>query len=133
VHSAAVLDHFQHPRNAGRLPAPCAAGRAENPGCGDEVEVSLRLALGAVADIRFQAAGCVASIACASCLTELVRGRTAEEALRLGRADLSAALGDLPPTAQHAAQLALDALRAALRSAAGAVPRAVSTPNTVPG
>jgi NifU-like protein involved in Fe-S cluster formation len=132
VHSPAVLDHFQHPRNAGRLDEPCALGRADNPGCGDEVELSLRLASGAVAEVRFRAAGCVASIACASCLTELVRGRAAEEAMRLGRADLSAALGDLPPTAQHAAQLALDALRAALRSA-GAGPRTVSPPNTVPG
>ncbi len=131
MHSPAVLDHFQHPRNAGRLEGPCALGRADNPGCGDEVEVSLRLASGEVADVRFRAAGCVASIACASCLTELARGRTVAEAARLGRAELEAALGELPPASGHAAQLALDALRAAL-GCPGAAARAVSPPNTVP-
>jgi nitrogen fixation NifU-like protein len=84
-----------------------------------------------LAELRFRAAGCVASIACASCLTELARGRTVEEALRLGRMELSAALGGLPPTSQHAAQLALDALRNALLNARQG-PRPVPVPNTVP-
>ena len=115
MYSPLVLDHFQKPRNGGVLEGASATGRARNEGCGDEVELSLRLEGGAVAEVRFRAQGCVASIACASRLTELARGRTVEEALRVDRATLIDALGGLPPTSQHAAQLALDALRAALR------------------
>ena len=114
MYTPRVLDHFKNPRNGGVVTQATASGRARNEGCGDEVQLSLRLEGGSIAEARFLAQGCVASIACASRLTELVRGRTPVEALRLDRAALAAALDGLPPTSQHAAQLALDALRAAL-------------------
>jgi nitrogen fixation protein NifU and related proteins len=116
-----VLDHFKNPRNGGELPGATASGRAYNEGCGDEVQLAVRLEGGAIVEARFLAQGCVASIACASRLTELVQGRTPQEALRLDRAALAAALDGLPPTSQHAAQLALDALRAALAGAGAAL------------
>jgi len=114
MYTPRVLDHFKNPRNGGVVTQATASGRARNEGCGDEVQLSLLLEGGSIAEARFLAQGCVASIACASRLTELVRGRTPVEALRLDRAALAAALDGLPPTSQHAAQLALDALRAAL-------------------
>lgn len=109
-----VLDHFRHPRNVGRVDAANAAGRAENPGCGDEVEVSLRVLGDFIAEARFCARGCVATIACGSRLTQLVHGRPVQEALRIDRATLLEALGGLPAASAHAAQLSLDALHAAL-------------------
>jgi nitrogen fixation protein NifU and related proteins len=120
MYTPLVLDHFKNPRNAGVAKDATASGRARNEGCGDEVQLSLRLEGGAIAEVRFLAQGCLASIACASRLTELVRGRTPREALRLDRAALAGALDGLPPTSQHAAQLALDALYAALGSGPGA-------------
>jgi len=112
--SELVIDHFKHPRNVGRLDAANATGRAQNPGCGDEVEVSLRVLGDFITDVRFCARGCVAAIACGSRLTQLVRGRPVSEALSIGRAELLDAMGGLPPTSVHAAQLTIDALRAAL-------------------
>jgi len=120
MYTPLVLDHFRNPRNGGVVPDATASGRSRNEGCGDEVQLSLRLEGGAIAEARFLAQGCLASIACASRLTELVQGRTPREALDLDRAALVAALDGLPPTSQHAAQLALDALRAALAGTPGA-------------
>ena len=120
MYTPLVLDHFKNPRNGGVVPNATASGRARNEGCGDEVQLSLRLEGGRVAEARFLAQGCLASIACASRLTELVRGLSPGEALHLDRAALAAALDGLPPTSQHAAQLALDALRAALAGGPGA-------------
>lgn len=127
MYSDAVLDHFRNPRCAGVLTGASATGRATNPGCGDEVELSVRLEGGAVAEARFRARGCVALIACASRLAERVRGLPAAQAAALDPTALEADLGGLPPTSRHASRLVLEALRAALAVAAG-----VSRPNTVP-
>jgi len=127
VYTPEVLDHFRTPRNAGVLAGANARGRADNPGCGDEVELSLKLEGGRIADLRFRARGCLATIACASRLTELVRGREVKEALGIDGSGLAASLGGLPPASGHAAALVVQALRAALSGA-------VSVPgtNTVP-
>jgi NifU-like protein involved in Fe-S cluster formation len=127
VYTPEVLDHFRSPRNAGALEGANARGRAENPGCGDEVELTLRLECGRIADLRFRALGCVATIACASRLTELVRGRPVGEVLRIDAGWIAASLGGLPPASGHAAALSIQALRAALAGAA-----AVPGTNTVP-
>ncbi len=122
-----VLDHFRHPRNTGIVEGATARGRAENPGCGDEVELTLRLEGRRIAEIRFRAQGCVPTIACASRLTELVRERSAADAIGIDAAALAAALGGLPQASGHAAKLAIQALRAAL-----ATPQPVPGTNTVP-
>jgi nitrogen fixation NifU-like protein len=119
MYTAQVLDHFQNPRNPGEVSDPDAMAEIENPACGDVLRLTLRIEAGRIAEIRFKAKGCVASIACASALTELVRGRTVDEVRSqigesLIRENLIAALGGLPQASTHAAQLALDALSTAL-------------------
>jgi nitrogen fixation NifU-like protein len=114
MYSAQLLDHFQNPRNAGDLAAADAVAEISNPVCGDVIRLSLQVRGERVAEIRFKAKGCVPSMACGSAVTELARGKTVAEARKLKRQDLIAAVGGLPPASSHAAQLALDALSAAL-------------------
>ena len=114
MYSAQVLDHFEHPRNAGAVTAPDAQVQIENPACGDTLQLAVKVAGGQIAEIGFLAKGCVASIACASALTELVRGRSLTRARRLRREEIVQAVGGLPSVSMHASHLALDALTAAL-------------------
>jgi nitrogen fixation protein NifU and related proteins len=115
MYSAQLLDHFQNPRHAGEVAEADAIAEIENPVCGDVLRLTLKIEGGRVADVRFRAKGCVPAMACASALTELVAGKTLEEARSVKRNDLIAAVGGLPQASAHAAQLALDALAAALR------------------
>lgn len=87
----------------------------ENPACGDILKLTLRISNGRIAEIRFLAKGCVPAMACASLLTEMVQGKTVEEARKLRREELVKAIGGLPEASTHASHLAMDALRAALR------------------
>lgn len=112
--SSQVLDHFEHPRNSGSVADPDACVQLQNPACGDVLKLTLKLAEDRIAEIRFLAQGCVPSIACASALTELVRGKTISDARGINRAKLVECVGGLPPASSHASHLALDALRAAL-------------------
>jgi nitrogen fixation NifU-like protein len=114
MYSAQLLDHFQNPRHAGEIADADAAAEIENPACGDVLRLTLKASAGRITQARFKAKGCVAAIACGSALTELVVGKTLTEAQNLRREDVSAAVGGLPQASTHAAQLALDALAAAL-------------------
>ena len=116
MYSSAVLDHFQHPRNSGELPQATATVRTENPACGDILELSVRVERGVIAEIRFRAKGCVPAMACGSRLTEMALGKPVAEALSIPRQAIIDSLGGLPAASHHAAQLALDALRAVLAS-----------------
>jgi nitrogen fixation NifU-like protein len=115
VYSPEVLDHFEHPRNAGALADADASVQVENPACGDVLKLTLKLTGDRIEDIRFLAKGCVSSMACGSALTELVRGKTVEQARKLTREELVAAVGGLSRASSHAAHLAIDALAAALK------------------
>ena len=101
-----VMDHFLHPRRVGDLPDANARGRAENGACGDTLELQLRIENGRVADARFRALGCTASIAASSFLAEWVVGKTLEEARTLTNEGLAAAMGGLPPGRIHCSVLA---------------------------
>jgi len=114
MYSAQLLDHFQNPRNVGDLPDADAVVEIENPVCGDVIRLSLKLDGGRISAIKFKAKGCVPAMACGSALTEMVVGKTPEEARQLGREELTRAVGGLPQASKHAAQLSLDALSAAL-------------------
>ncbi len=114
MYSTQMLDHFQNPRNAGEVADADAVAQIENPACGDVLRLTLKITGGRIAEIRFKAKGCVPSMACASALTELVAGRTPDEARSLNRDALIAAVGGLPQASTHAAQLALDTFSAAL-------------------
>ncbi len=115
MYSPQLLDHFQNPRNAGEIPDADATVELENPVCGDVIRLSVKFEQDRLAQIKFKAKGCVPAMACASALTELVQGRSVEEASKLTRDDLTNRVGGLPQASGHAAQLALDALFAALR------------------
>jgi nitrogen fixation protein NifU and related proteins len=114
--SEAVLDHFRNPRNAGELSRATATVEVSNPVCGDILKLSALIVDGRIAEARFLCRGCTTSIACASVLTEELRGRAPAEARRLITAEsLSAALGGLPSATYHGAQLAADAVTALLQ------------------
>jgi nitrogen fixation NifU-like protein len=114
MYSAQLLDHFEHPRNAGEIPNADAAVEFENPACGDVLRLSLKISGERIVEARFKAQGCVPSLACASALTELVRGKKVTEARALRREELITAVGGVPQASMHAAQLAIDTLSAAL-------------------
>ncbi|HVI10469.1 MAG TPA: iron-sulfur cluster assembly scaffold protein [Candidatus Binatia bacterium] len=116
MYSAQVLDHFQNPRNAGEISHADAIAEIENPACGDVLRLTLHLENGRIARAKFKAKGCVAAIACGSAITELMAQKTPKEARELSRDQVIAFLGGLPQGSTHAAQLAIDALGAALRS-----------------
>lgn len=119
-YSETVMGHFQNPRRVGEVAAPDGAWRSENPVCGDVCEYSLRLSEGVVAEVRFRVLGCVAAIASASCLGELVEGLRVEEALQVDADRLLSALGGLPASKRHGASLAVDVFRRALQNALNA-------------
>ncbi|MGA8490621.1 MAG: iron-sulfur cluster assembly scaffold protein, partial [Terriglobales bacterium] len=85
MYSPALLDHFEHPRNPGEIVDADVTVQVENPACGDILKLSLKVANGHIAEIRFLAKGCVPAMACASALTELVCGKTIEAATGLRR------------------------------------------------
>jgi len=114
MYSAQLLDHFQNPRNAGEIADADAVAEIENPACGDVLRLSVKSSAGRVTQAWFKAKGCVAAIACGSALTELIAGKTLNEARNLGRDEVIDAVGGLPQASTHAAQLALDALSAVL-------------------
>jgi nitrogen fixation protein NifU and related proteins len=119
MYSPQVLDHFQYPRNPGAVEHPDVTVQIENPACGDILQLTAKAAGGRIAEIRFLAKGCVPAMACGSALTELVNGKTLEEARKLCREDLVQTLGGLPEASAHASCLALDALAALLRNLSG--------------
>ncbi|MGA2207069.1 MAG: iron-sulfur cluster assembly scaffold protein [Terracidiphilus sp.] len=119
MYSPQVLDHFEHPRNAGAVADADASARIENPACGDVLELTVKVAEGRIAEIRFRAKGCVAAMACGSAVTELVSGRTMDEARKLSREELVRAVGGLPAASSHASHLAMDALAAVLKRLRG--------------
>jgi nitrogen fixation NifU-like protein len=116
MYSPQLLDHFQHPRNAGDVADADAVAEIANPVCGDVLRLSLKVDGGRIAQIGFKSKGCVPSMACASALTEMVAGKSLVEARTVTerRDDLIAAVGGLPQASTHAAQLALDALASIL-------------------
>ena len=113
-YSETVMDHFARPRNNGELADANAVGYMTNPVCGDTLLLMLRIEGGRIAQARWQSDGCAASIAASSLLSELVQGKTLEEAAAISREAIVEALGGLPLSKLHASVLAADALAHAL-------------------
>lgn len=116
VYSSQLLDHFEHPRNAGVLEDADASAQVENPACGDVLRLSAKVLSGRIASIKFQAKGCVPSIACGSALTQLLAGKTLAEASAVRREELVQVVGGLPQASTHASHLAMDALSELVRA-----------------
>ncbi len=115
MYSAQLLDHFQNPRNAGRVEDAHASVEIENPACGDILQLTVRTSAGRIAQVRFLAKGCVPAMACGSALTELLQEKTLDEVCKLKREDLIEKVGGLPEASTHASYLAMDALAALLK------------------
>lgn len=113
-YSRIVIDHFQHPRNLGDLEPADAVAEVENPACGDRARLSLRVEDERITAARFRAEGCPAAIAATSMTTELLLGKTLNEAAALRDEDVAAALGGLPRNKLHCSVLAEDVIRAAI-------------------
>jgi len=116
MYSAKLLEHFEHPRNAGELPDANATARLENPVCGDVLQLWLRVQEARIEAASFKAKGCVPAMACASALAELLANMSIADARSLSAEHLEVAVGGLPAASKHAAALAVDCLRAALDS-----------------
>ena len=113
-YSAKFKEHLAHPRNAGELPEANAIADETNPICGDRLRLSLIIKDDRIETARYLAYGCPPTLVCGSVLTELISGKTIEEAKKLTRADLLDAIGGLPSRKHHAAALAIETLNAAL-------------------
>src|SRR5947208_11499267 len=107
MYSAQVLDHFENPRNSGDLPDASVRVRVENPVCGDILELAVKVEKGIIVAVRFRARGCVASVACASRLTEELAGKSLAQGQALKREAIVEALGGLPAGSDHASHLAM--------------------------
>jgi NifU-like protein involved in Fe-S cluster formation len=116
MYSQQLLDYFEHPRNAGDVSNPHADVQLENPACGDILRLSFRVENGVITAVGFRAKGCVPAMGCASALTELIKGKTLDEARKTKREDVIHAVGGLPEASTHAGHLAIDALQLALKN-----------------
>jgi NifU-like protein involved in Fe-S cluster formation len=113
-YSAKFKEHLAHPRNAGELPDANAVADETNPICGDRLRLSLIVEGDRIEAARYLAYGCPPTLVCGSILTELLTGKTIEQARQLTRADLLNAVGGLPSRKHHAAALAIETLNSAL-------------------
>jgi nitrogen fixation NifU-like protein len=114
LYSKKVMEHFQNPQNVGEIADADGVGTVGNPSCGDIMKMYIKVENNIITDIKFKTFGCGAAIATSSITTELVMGKTVEEALKLTRGEVADALGGLPPIKMHCSNLATDALRAAI-------------------
>lgn len=113
-YSEKVLDHFQNPRNVGEIENPDGVGQAGNPRCGDIMKIYLRVKDNVIEDIKFKTFGCASAIASSSMATELVKGKTVDEAWNLTNSAVAEALDGLPPVKMHCSVLAEEAIHAAI-------------------
>jgi nitrogen fixation NifU-like protein len=109
-----VIDHFKHPRNMGEMENPDGVGEAQNPVCGDSMRLFIKLEENRIIDAKFLTFGCAAAIASSSIATEMIKGKTLDEALTISNGMVSEALGGLPPTKIHCSVLAEQAINAAV-------------------
>jgi len=119
VYSKQVIEHFKKPRNMGEMKNPDAVGKVGNPTCGDVLWVFLKIGKNKqnkeyIKDIKFQTFGCIAAIAVSSVLTEIVKGKTIEEAKKLNNQEIVKKLGGLPPIKYHCSLLGAEALHKAI-------------------
>lgn len=113
-YSDKVMDHFMHPRNVGEIEDASGVGTVGNAKCGDIMKVSLKIEDGIIRDAKFKTFGCGAAVATSSMVTEMVKGKTIEEALQITNRAVVEALDGLPPVKIHCSCLAEESLHAAL-------------------
>jgi nitrogen fixation NifU-like protein len=109
-----VMEHFRNPRNMGEIPNADGIGTVGNPVCGDLMTMYIKVKDNRIEDIKFKTYGCGAAIATSSMTTELAKGKTLEDAMKITRASVADSLGGLPKVKMHCSNLAADALHAAI-------------------
>jgi nitrogen fixation NifU-like protein len=114
MYTEKVMEHFKNPRNVGEIPDADGVGTVGNPVCGDLMTIYVKVKDNRLTDIKFKTFGCGSAIATSSMITELAKGKTLEEALKITRANVADSLGGLPPVKMHCSNLAADALHAAI-------------------
>ena len=114
MYTEKVMEHFRNPRNMGEIPDADGTGTVGNPVCGDLMTIYIKVKDNKIADIKFKTFGCGAAIATSSMITELAKGKTLEEALKITRGNVAESLGGLPPVKMHCSNLAADGLHAAI-------------------
>ena len=115
MYTEKVKDHFLNPRNVGEIKNPDGFGKVGNPVCGDVMAIYIKVKDNRIVDIKFKTFGCVAAVATSSVLTEMVKGKKIDEALKITRNDVANELGGLPAIKMHCSNLAADALREAIK------------------
>ncbi|OGS40329.1 MAG: Fe-S cluster assembly scaffold protein NifU [Euryarchaeota archaeon RBG_13_31_8] len=115
MYTEKVKEHFFHPRNVGEIKNPDGFGKVGNPVCGDVMAIYIKVKDNKIVDIKFKTFGCVAAISTSSILTEMVKGKTLDEALKITRDDVANELGGLPAIKMHCSNLAADALHEAIK------------------
>ncbi len=113
-YSDIVIDHFENPRNMGEIKAADGEAEVGNPTCGDVTKIFLKIEDGRIVDVKFKTFGCAAAIASASMTTELIKGKTLEEALKVTNDLVAKELGGLPAAKVHCSVMAEEALQAAI-------------------
>ena len=114
MYSDKVIDHFSNPRNVGEIPDASGTGTVGNPKCGDIMKMDIKVEDGIITDVKFKTFGCGAAIATSSMATEMVIGKSIDEALQLTNQAVAEALGGLPPVKMHCSMLAEQAIHAAI-------------------
>jgi len=115
MYTEKVMEHFKNPRNVGEIPDADGVGTVGNPVCGDLMTIYIKVKDNRLVDIKFKTFGCGSAIATSSMITELAKGKTLEEALKITRANVADELGGLPAVKMHCSNLAADALHAAIK------------------
>jgi len=113
-YSEKVMEHFRNPRNVGEMENPDGVGRAGNPVCGDIMGLYIKVRDGVIVEAKFQTLGCGAAIATSSMVTEMVKGKAIEEALKISNRAVAEALDGPPPIKMHCSVLAEEALKSAI-------------------
>lgn len=114
VYSDKVMEHFRNPRNVGEMENPDGIGHVGNPTCGDIMELYIRVENNIIVDAKFKTFGCGAAIATSSMVTEMVKGKTLDEALKISNRAVAEALDGLPSIKMHCSVLAEEALKSAI-------------------
>ena len=114
MYSDKVIDHFNNPRNMGEISDADGIGKVGNKVCGDVMYIYIKVKDDRIADIKFKTMGCAAAIATSSIITELAKGKTLDEAMKITKESVSDALEGLPPIKQHCSNLAADGLHKAI-------------------
>jgi nitrogen fixation protein NifU and related proteins len=114
MYSEKVMDHFMNPRNVGEMTDADGVGMEGNPTCGDAMQLFIKVENDRIVDAKFKTFGCGAAIAVSSMITEMVKGKTLDEAMSMSKEAVAAELGGLPPQKMHCSNLGADALKKAI-------------------